>query len=156
MQSLQGFEALFCRELAQQASVNWHMRQKARHHVGQDVHAAYQVELLKNDADVGAQLANGRTESAGLLQCFPPQLHFTVGTIQSFQAAHASEQGGFARTRCTQQTHAFPFADREGNFTECWAIFVKGFARADHADGHVVFWHVLIVAPPCDAAMNIA
>jgi hypothetical protein len=62
MECLWSEESFVCGEPAQQASVKRHLRQQTGHHIGQHIHATHQVELLKDDADVRAQLADVRAQ----------------------------------------------------------------------------------------------
>jgi hypothetical protein len=135
MQGFECFEFFFGCEPAQQTSVQRDVGKQSGHHIGQHVHAAHQIELLKDDADVGAQLAHIRTQPARLLKALAPQLDFTVCTIEPLESTQAPQQGGFARTRGTEQAYTFALVDAQINGLQCRPIFAKRFAGVDDTDG---------------------
>ena len=137
VQGHERFEFFFGREPAEQTSVQGDVGQQPRHHVGQHIHAAHQIELLEDDADVRAQLTHIRAQLARLLQALAPQLDFAVNTIQPFQPAQASQQGRFARTRGTQQAHTLALVDAHIDGLKGLPVLLEGFAGIDDADGQL-------------------
>ena len=104
------------------------MGQQAGEHIDQQADAAHQIELLKNQGGVLAQLAHLGREPAIGLQGAALQMHRATSGIELFQAAHAAQQGGLARARGAQQSHHLTWAHRQIHLVEGQASGAKGFA----------------------------
>jgi hypothetical protein len=111
-----------------------HARQQAHQHVGEDREPSHQVELLEDEAHVGAQLADAAVDVPVALDHVPAHGDRAAAAIGRDEARYVPQQRRLARARRADEGHHLARRHREADTLQR-AARTEGLAESLDREG---------------------